>query len=302
MIQKLQIKNFQSHKNSTLEFDSNVNVILGASDSGKTAIIRALRWVVFNRPQGDSFCSNWGGGETSVEIKTDNNTIIRSKDKNKVNKYILDKQKFQALRTEVPEQIKEVLNINKINIHQQLSAPFLLSDSAGEVAQQFNKIAHLDVIDTSIQNVQRWIKNISSTLALKENRATQLQEIIEQQYSNLDELDGRVFILEREEKKKNTLCQKQKALRILISNIQQVEEETAELNQITKAEKVVNLILKLIEDKEKLVEKGLELTTDLLQYTSIMQRYTETKEDLIVYQKQFKKEFPKDCPLCGKPK
>jgi len=55
MIKYLQIQNFQSHKDSLLEFDPGVNVIVGSSDSGKTAVIRALRWLVWNRPSGDAF-------------------------------------------------------------------------------------------------------------------------------------------------------------------------------------------------------------------------------------------------------
>jgi len=46
MINSLTIQNFQSHKNTTLEFDNGINIIIGQSDSGKTAIIRALNWVI----------------------------------------------------------------------------------------------------------------------------------------------------------------------------------------------------------------------------------------------------------------
>ena len=80
MIQSVHIQNFQSHKNSTLEFSPGVNIIVGTSDSGKTAIIRALRWVVWNRPSGDSLRSTWGG-KTSVEICLDKGSVERSKDR-----------------------------------------------------------------------------------------------------------------------------------------------------------------------------------------------------------------------------
>ena len=61
MIQSLQINNFQSHKYSVMELHKGVNVIIGPSDSGKTTILRALRWLVWNRPSGDAFRSDWGG-------------------------------------------------------------------------------------------------------------------------------------------------------------------------------------------------------------------------------------------------
>ena len=67
MIQSLALKNFQSHKDTLIKFDPGVNVIVGSTDSGKSAIIRALRWLVWNRPIGDKMRSNWGG-ETEVII------------------------------------------------------------------------------------------------------------------------------------------------------------------------------------------------------------------------------------------
>ena len=53
MIKEINIKNFQSHDNTNLILDSGVNVIVGSSDSGKSAIIRALRWVTSCVPRGE---------------------------------------------------------------------------------------------------------------------------------------------------------------------------------------------------------------------------------------------------------
>ena len=66
MIKQLNIHNFQSHEDSSLNFTEGVNVIIGASDSGKSAIIRALKFVVYNSPSGSDMRS-WWGGETSVK-------------------------------------------------------------------------------------------------------------------------------------------------------------------------------------------------------------------------------------------
>ena len=75
MIKSLSIKNYQSHKDSYLEFSEGVNCILGGSDNGKTAIIRAINWIMTNRPLGESFRSNWGG-KTEVELFTDDASIL----------------------------------------------------------------------------------------------------------------------------------------------------------------------------------------------------------------------------------
>lgn len=48
-IKSIIIKNFQSHANTELELCDGVNVILGNSDVGKTAILRALGWIFLDR-------------------------------------------------------------------------------------------------------------------------------------------------------------------------------------------------------------------------------------------------------------
>ena len=52
MIKSVELKNFQSHNQSRLEFCDGVNIIVGASDSGKSAILRGLFWVLYNNPNG----------------------------------------------------------------------------------------------------------------------------------------------------------------------------------------------------------------------------------------------------------
>ena len=60
MIRKLNIQNIQSHKNTELEFSPGINAIVGSSNNGKSAILRALYWVRYNRPLGiDNLLSHW---------------------------------------------------------------------------------------------------------------------------------------------------------------------------------------------------------------------------------------------------
>jgi exonuclease SbcC len=47
-IQKLKIKNFQSHHDTEIEFGPGINVITGTSDAGKTSILRAIMFVLYN--------------------------------------------------------------------------------------------------------------------------------------------------------------------------------------------------------------------------------------------------------------
>lgn len=125
MIKSIEIKNYQSHKETKLDFSPGVNVIVGATDSGKSAIIKALRWVITNRPTGDSFRSSWGG-DTKVSVVTDGlglDTFTRAKT-DKGNLYKLNDLEFKAFGSDVPEEIKMALDMNHINVQTQFESHF----------------------------------------------------------------------------------------------------------------------------------------------------------------------------------
>lgn len=82
-IKSIEIENFQSHKYSKLDFSENLNVIVGPSDNGKSAIIRALKWVLFNEPKGTEFI-RYGENFCRVSIiLSDGSKIIRERTKTK---------------------------------------------------------------------------------------------------------------------------------------------------------------------------------------------------------------------------
>ena len=58
-----------------MEFDSSLNVIVGPSDQGKSAIIRALKWALYNEPSGDFYKGR--RKECSVTIIFSDNTKIK---------------------------------------------------------------------------------------------------------------------------------------------------------------------------------------------------------------------------------
>lgn len=162
MIKKLTLHNFQSHKHTELEFNPYVNVITGSSDSGKSAILRAIYWVVHNRPNGNNFLvSHWARNANGtpkedmyVSFEYDTGTkITRFKNKNE-NTYSIDGVTLEAIGIDVPEKVRLANNFTEVNISKQMDAPFLLSESAGEVARFFNRVVHFDVIDEYLITIE----------------------------------------------------------------------------------------------------------------------------------------------------
>jgi len=305
MIKALSLSNFQSHKQSSLEFDPGVNVIIGPSDSGKTAIIRALRWLVWNRPLGDAMRSTWGG-ETKVELILDQERIIRSKDK--ADEYILGateppkaKILFKAFGTTIPPEITQALNLNAINLQQQLDSPFLLTDSSGEVAKHFNKVAHLDQIDSGLKNVQSWLNEIARTITSDTQREKQLTEELKE-FTDLDRFEMEVEVLERLQTSMITMINQKRALDALIEELGEIDQDIEEQEEILKAEPLLDKILGWIEDRDDKENTRFKLRSlvETILDTTEKQIAAETRSKRL--QTEFNAVFPDVCPLCGKPK
>ena len=168
-LEKLHIRGFQKHADLTVEFDPACTTILGPTDSGKSAIVRALRWLATNRPAGDAFQKR-GTAETVVELRVDGKKITRRRGSDNV--YKLDKQKFAAMGARVPEPVAELLNISDINFAGQFDAPFWLADSPGEVSRRLNAIVDLGVIDDTLANVAADVRRAGAAVGVSRERLT----------------------------------------------------------------------------------------------------------------------------------
>ena len=89
-ITQVRLKNFQSHEDTTISFDD-YNIIYGKTNSGKSAILRGIKWALYNLPpaEGVDF-RRFGTKETIVEVTFDDGKKIRRRRTSKENEYILD--------------------------------------------------------------------------------------------------------------------------------------------------------------------------------------------------------------------
>jgi exonuclease SbcC len=258
MIHTVHIENLQSHKNTKLVFDKGVNCIIGPTDSGKSGILRGIKWAIYNKPGGDEFKSHWGG-ETSVSITTTENQMITRR-KGTQNLYELNDSHYTAFGREVPEDIQKVLNMDNINLQEQLDSIFLLKSTSGDVAAHFNKIAKLDKIDTTTANINKGIKRINSDI--KHNNSEILSKTEElEEYSNLEVIEKE---LERIESKQTTLDEittQLTDLENLIEDFVDTDNQISEKSKILPAEQLIDSVLDKIEIKNKHREEYTELRT-----------------------------------------
>ena len=167
MLNKILIQNFQCHDRLKVDLDQ-VTSVIGPSDAGKSALIRSLRWLAANTPQGDEFVQDGAKGCTVV-ISVDGHDIRRKRGKG-VNEYILDEQVFKAFGNNVPDPIVKILQIGQLNFQNQHDSPFWFSETAGQVSRNLNAIVDLELIDKCLFSINRIVNRARTEVEIAEDR------------------------------------------------------------------------------------------------------------------------------------
>lgn len=274
MIRSVEIQNFQAHRQSNLEFSEGLNCIVGTSDSGKSSILRALYWVLQNRPSGDSLRSYWGG-KTSVRAVFDNGSIERSKDK--IEEYVInDKTSLKAFGLSVPDEVLTLHNMSEINVSKQMDRVFLLDNSPGEVATYFNKVAGLDRIDRAQQNVEKEIRSLTSDIKYKTAEQEKLN-IQLQDFDYIEKYEIRLEILEEMERKKDVLSIRTAKFIKHFNSLVDLENEIEEASTILQYEKQVQQLQDQLWDLDVLKAKKNKLNSIVIDYYNLTMHMEESQ-------------------------
>jgi len=153
---KLTVENFQIHKKKTVDIPEGQTTYLeGDSDIGKSALMRAIRWLCENKPDGGSFVTfkTPRGTCSTVKLEADGRTVERERGKSK-NTYRLDGETFEAFGRSVPEPIAKFLNLSPYAFQLQGEVPFLIGNSATDAAKILSEACGLGVIDTAVAFVR----------------------------------------------------------------------------------------------------------------------------------------------------
>lgn len=156
MLKSIHLQQVKGHKDSKLLLSPGLNVITGDTDAGKSTFSRAFNWLVTNQrgynPRPWKHLKPKGPSKITVET-VEGHVISRVKHTG-INAYELDSEVFKALGSDVPEEVQNALRLGPVNIQAQKDAYYLLNDTPGQVAKEFNKIANLEKMDGAIQSIQ----------------------------------------------------------------------------------------------------------------------------------------------------
>lgn len=168
-IESVSLSNFQSHVETQLRFAGNgrLTVIVGPTDSGKTSIVRALKWVMYNQPAGTGFMRAGAAmSRVSIELASGHRvTRVRSAS---LNQYRLrlprggrkgDEQVFEGFGSSVPAEIQRALRVYSVsigdllllvNLAEQLDGPFLGKSAPSTLrAKVLGRLAGSEVLDVA---------------------------------------------------------------------------------------------------------------------------------------------------------
>ena len=249
MLKQIVIKNFQSHKSTIIALSDGVNSIIGQSDSGKSAILRALHWCIFNKPSGSGYVSYWNldakgkiKEETSVKLEYSNGDWIKRIRINEFNGYQLCINeyvtKFEALRTDVPEEVQNFLQVSEVNVQKQLDAPFLLSESAGEVARFFNSIIHLDDIDKALSAADSLKRQTTAEIKALDSQIKETTENLDK-YGWVENAQRSIEKIKRIEERLTLMKSEVSSMEKIQSNWAFTSSNLAKFSEIGKAEEII---------------------------------------------------------------
>lgn len=241
MIVSADIVNFQSHPDTHVDFTAGLNALTGTSRSGKSTIRRALVWCIKNEPDGTSVVSWWNKkkdkvtGETRVTIKLDNGrTVARVRSPN-LNGYVIDGDEEHPLeaigRGAPPEIVQEIFNMADVNMSGQFDAPYLVSQSAGYVAQYLNEIIKLESADYFQKEVEsRRRKCVTDTEDNNKNVKNLREALLE--FAWLDQAETIISRIKARESKLQELSEKESKLSKLLGEYEEATEKREALSPV----------------------------------------------------------------------
>lgn len=309
MIKRIELRNFQRHEQLTVCPADGVTVIVGPSHAGKSAIMRAINWVVFNKPAGASFIRH-GSESASVAIETDKGTVTRTKSTKGKNEYRIDLPGHDPIiltgfGQNVPSSVVDFFELEEINFQPQMSLPFLICSSGGEVSRKLNQIANLDKIDTTLAELGRISRQVTQGLADARGRMDSAFAVVKS-LAWIDAAEAKLVDLEKTATAVRALHTQEAGIIKAVEAFRRATKIPVEEYQQTVAqfkiacEKGVRIQEKA-KDRDRLVEAYNQLVEALDKIAVAKAGLAGATARAAETQKIYEDAFPEICPICGSP-
>ena len=303
MIKTLSIRNHRSIRKLDIELDPHVNTICGESWRGKSNLVRAIKWVLLNRPSGTRFI-RWGSKSCKVSTTVGQEKITRVRSKSR-NTYTLNGRKLHAFGNDVPNDIRRMLRLDDINFQTQQEMPhgsgplFWFALTAGQVGKRLNKIVNLDTIDRTMKNIQQKLTQTKAALTVCDERLMDAQTRCE----SLSFVPSLNKEWKRGVEFENDLVQQRERFADFTHLVESILHFQGLRNEWTAMAKQIESDLIKMEDLRKTIIQETNrvdsLSLLILNANRQSERSEVCKTELTEAEQSYKKAFGNRCPLCG---
>ena len=307
IIKKVQLENYRSHSNITVEFTKGVNLILGKNGRGKTSILEAISTVMFNtkdrsgKETGKSYIK-FGEKSSKVDIDFIAND---GREYNLKTEFFKTKPKKQTLKDmigseydgDIQEKLEELCGIKKgfeetyenIVIAKQNEFINIFKDSGTTREKTFNKIFNTQIYKEMYDSfLKEAVDKYKEKVKDLDKEITFLKE-------NMEDKEQITNFLKEEEIIKNTLnkdfSKTTETINKLSNEIKDYETTEIELNNLVKnikdeenkIKKYLNILKEnIIEAKQAKKSKIIVKETEksYLEYLNIEKRLKDLRENL----------------------
>jgi exonuclease SbcC len=267
-----------------------VTVLVGANGSGKSSVIRAIRWVAFNRPLGDSVI-RWGSKSARVKLVTETAKVVREKGDG--NHYRVNGARHDAFGTGVPEAVIDNLRLHEINFQKQIEAGFWFTHSAPEVAREMNRVVDLDVIDKSQSYATSKLKAASGEVKVLEGLLADAQR----QKASLSWVSRAERLLQEHDRiaqDRDTALQRLQGMSSLLGQIKEAQTTICAIPNTSMVDAKINELRKAKLRLEGLGHLLSEIKSERERLWGLQSEMKSSEEEVEASQ-------PEVCESCGQP-
>ncbi len=167
-IDELELIDFQTHKKTKIKFSPYFNVIVGPTRSGKSSVVRALDFLLYNTWYEDY--QRIGSSKSILIAKLSNGKLLRREKGDKINRAFIFKNsadsspdRFEAFGTDLPTEITSTLGVIPVdigikdpicaNVANQDDPLFLLYTSGTDRTKVLSRLSGLHWLDYALKDL-----------------------------------------------------------------------------------------------------------------------------------------------------
>lgn len=296
-VEELTLENFMCFESQTINVSRGLNVLIGETDNGKSALITALKLIFQNDPSGDEYIT-FGQKDCRVTVKLSNGYIVQRERTPSLNRYNYwtpegEEYNLEGFGQTVPDTIKGILGIYDLYLDNDLKVElyfegqfdgfFGLSEVGDAKATKSVKAKAVGVIygvhylDSAYRDTQREERQTGDKIRDTELEVKELNEKLEG-FEYLDELGTTLKEGETLIEKIQELLKRREALSDLRIQYLKVCEDIRREKDIINQLSVLKYLEEDLDNAEQLMVKRLDLAMLYENYLVVKKEIGECKQ------------------------